>query len=363
MHAHQPTRFALLAALLLLATAVPSGQQPSLFTPAGTIPVLDSYLEALRQQSGIPGMSAAVVKDGVVVWEKGYGFQNVATRLRATPDTPYLVGDISGTLAAVLLLQCVEQRRFDLDDPFSRFGLTAPEPDATLRRVLSHASPDGGKDAFVYSPDRYAQLTPLMEWCAPQPYRKSVAHRILDRLAMQDSVPGTDLQDPELPLPEGLFDPDDLDRYRHVLERLAVPYKVDGKGRAERNDLPGIPINAAGGLVSTIRDLARLDAALDSGVMLQPETLAAAWRPAAGRDGTPSPMGLGWFVQFYRGQRVVWHFGYVQNGYSSLILKLPERNLTFILLANSDGLSAPFQLPSGDVTRSVFATLFLRLAI
>jgi CubicO group peptidase (beta-lactamase class C family) len=363
MHAHQPTRFALLAALLLLATAVSSGQQPSLFTPAGTIPVLDSYLEALRQQSGIPGMSAAVVKDGVVVWEKGYGFQNVATRLRATPDTPYLVGDISGTLAAVLLLQCVEQRRFDLDDPFSRFGLTAPEPGATLRHVLSHASPDGGKDAFAYNPDRYAQLTPLIEWCAPQPYRKSVAHRILDRLAMQDSVPGTDLQDPELPLPEGLFDPDDLDRYRHVLERLAVPYKVDGKGRAERNDLPGIPINAAGGLVSTVRDLARLDAALDSGVMLQPETLAAAWRPAAGRDGTPSPMGLGWFVQFYRGQRIVWHFGYVQNGYSSLILKLPERNLTFILLANSDGLSAPFQLPSGDVTRSVFATLFLRLAI
>jgi CubicO group peptidase (beta-lactamase class C family) len=362
MHAHQPTRFALLAALLLLATAVPSGQQPSLFTPAGTIPVLDSYLEALRQQSGIPGMSAAVVKDGVVVWEKGYGFQNVATRLRATPDTPYLVGDISGTLAAVLLLQCVEQRRFDLDDPFSRFGLTAPEPSATLRRVLSHASPDGGKDAFAYNPDRYAQLTPLIEWCAPQPYRKSVAHRILDRLAMQDSVPGTDLQDPELPLPEGLFDPDDLDRYRHVLERLAVPYKVDGKGRAERNDLPGIPINAAGGLVSTVRDLARLDAALDSGVMLQPETLAVAWSPALGRDGTPSPMGLGWFVQFYRGQRVVWHFGYVQNGYSSLILKLPERNLTFILLANSDGLSAPFQLTSGDVTRSLFATLFLKLA-
>jgi CubicO group peptidase (beta-lactamase class C family) len=359
MRAHQPTRFALLAAILLSATAFPSGQQPSIFTPAGT---LENYLESLRQQAGIPGMSAAVVKDGVVVWEKGYGFQNVATRLRATPDTPYLVGDISGTLAAVLLLQCVEQRRFDLDDPFSRFGLTAPEPGATLRRVLSHASPDGGKDAFAYNPDRYAQLTPLIEWCAPQPYRKSVAHRILDRLAMQDSVPGTDLQDPELPLPEGLFDPDDLDRYRHVLERLAVPYKVDGKGRAERNDLPGIPINAAGGLVSTVRDLARLDAALDSGVMLQPETLAVAWSPALGRDGTPSPMGLGWFVQFYRGQRVVWHFGYVQNGYSSLILKLPERNLTFILLANSDGLSAPFQLTSGDVTRSLFATLFLKLA-
>jgi hypothetical protein len=66
-------------------------------------------------------------------------------------------------------------------------------------------------------------------------------------------------------------------------------------------------------------------------------------------------------VQVYRGERVVWHFGNVPNAYSSLVLKLPARNVTFILLANSDDLSSPFQLAAGDVTRSVFATLFLRL--
>jgi CubicO group peptidase (beta-lactamase class C family) len=363
MHRHQRTRLALLAALLVLGVSSSSGQQPSLFTPAGTLPVLESYLEALRQQSGIPGMSAIVVRDGVPIWEKGYGFQNVAARVRATPDTPYLVGDLSETLAAVLLLQCVEQRRISLDEPFGRYGLNAPEPDATLRKLLTHAPPQPSTEPFVYSPDRYAQLTGLMEWCAPQPYRKSVEHRILHRLAMIDSVPGSDLQDPELALPEGMFDPVDLDRYRRVLARLAVPYKVDGKGRAERNELPGFPMTAAGGLVSTVRDLARLDAAIDARELLLPETLAAAWTPAIEPEGRTSPMGLGWFVQTYKGERLVWHFGYVQNAYSSLILKVPARGLTFILLANGDGLSAPFQLQSGDVTRSLFATLFLRLAI
>jgi len=72
-------------------------------------------------------------------------------------------------------------------------------------------------------------------------------------------------------------------------------------------------------------------------------------------------MGLGWFVQSHRGQRVVWHFGSVVNAYSSLLLKLPDQKITFILLANSDGLSATFQLPAGNVTKSLFATLFLRL--
>jgi CubicO group peptidase (beta-lactamase class C family) len=358
------TPFAVLTALAIvaaIAAVTRAQQQPPIFTPGGTLPVLDSYLDALRQQTGIPGMSAAVVSEGQVIWDKGYGFQNLATRERATPDTPYLVGDMSGTLAAILLLQCVEQRRVGLDEPFSRYGLTAPEPGATMRGLLSHAAPAGAKEPFAYSPERYANLTALVEWCAPQSYRKSVAHRILNRLAMQNSVPGTDLIDPALQLPEGLFAEEDLQRYRDVLSRIAVPYKVTGRNKTDRTDLPIVGMSAATGLVSTVRDLAQLDAALQSSLLLEPETLAFAWSPSAERNGLPSPMGLGWFVQFYRGERVVWHFGSVPNAYSSLVLMLPAKKVTLILLANSDGLSSAFQLQTGDVTRSLFANVFLKL--
>jgi CubicO group peptidase (beta-lactamase class C family) len=350
-----------LVAALLVASALTRGQQPSIILPAGTLPVLDAYLDALRQQAGIPGMSAAVLSDGAVVWEKGYGFHNVAARERATPDTPYFVGDVSATFATVLLLQCVEQRRLELDRPLEQYGVSGFEPETTLRDVLSHASPASAKEPFTYNPERFGHLTSVMEWCAPQPYRKSVAHRLLNRLAMQDSVPGTDLREPELQLPEGLFTTSEIERYRSVLERMAVPYKVAGRTRADRNDLSPVPITAGGGLVSTVRDLAKFDVALDSGLLLHEETLAAAWSPAPDRAGSASPMGLGWFVQTHRGERVVWHFGSVPNAYSSLVLKLPARKITFILLANSDGLSAPFKLHTGDVTRSAFATIFLKL--
>jgi CubicO group peptidase (beta-lactamase class C family) len=265
--------------------------------------------------------------------------------------------------AAVLLLQCVEQRRLTLDDPIERYGLTAPEPAATLRQLLSHAAP-GGRDAFLYSPERFAHLTDVMEWCAPQPFRKSVAHRILNHLAMTDSVPGTDWKDPRLTDGDELFDAGDVARYRAVLDRLAVPYKVTGRTKTERTDLAASGINASGGLVSTVRDLAKFDKALDAadeGGLLHVDTIAAAWTPAGAASGTPTPMGLGWFVQSYKGEPLVWHFGNVPNAYSSLVLKLPLRKMTFILLANSDGLSAPFDLPQGDVTRSLFASLFLKL--
>jgi CubicO group peptidase (beta-lactamase class C family) len=349
------------AIAVVLTAATPSGQPPPLVPPGAALRTLETYLESLRQQFGIPGMSAAVVFEESIIWEKGFGYQNVTSRIPSTPDTPYLVGDVSGTVAAVLLLQCVEQRRVGLDEPFRRYGLSEPDPEATLRRILSHEAPAGTKDPFEYNPDRYAKLTPLMEWCAPQPYRKSVAHRVLNRLAMQDSVPGTDFRDPDLHLPAGLFAADDIDRYKHVLERIAVPYKVNGRKFLERSDAPSIPIDAAGGLVSTVRDLAKLDAALDAEILLEPETLDVAWNAATSSGGEPLPTGLGWFVQSYRGERVVWDFGNVPGAYSSLVLKMPGRHITFILLANSDGLSAPFQLQQGDVTKSLFAAVFLRL--
>ena len=65
-------------------------------------------------------------------------------------------------------------------------------------------------------------------------------------------------------------------------------------------------------------------------------------------------------MQAYNGEPIAWQFGVVDGAYSSLIVKVPNRRLTLILLANSDGLTAPFSLDAGDVTTSIFAKTFLR---
>jgi CubicO group peptidase (beta-lactamase class C family) len=345
-------------AMLLIATAA-ARQNPTTSLEIGTT-AFESYIESLRQQAGIPAISGALLQDGVILWERGLGFANVETRVRATPDTPYPVADLSKMFAAVLLLQCVEQRRLQLDAPVRQY-VTVSDASATLRQILSHSSSSGPNGGFRYSSERYAQLTGVMEYCAPQPYRKSVAHRLLERLAMIDSVPGRDMGNAGAP--DQLFTAAALERYTRSLDRMAVPYRVDKRGRAARNDLPVDGINAATGLVSTVRDLARFDAALDSDVLLNDETLASAWSPAFAADRTPLPTGLGWFVQSYRGAPVVWQFGVIPNAYSALIVKVPSRKATMILLANSDGLAIPFQLESGDVTRSVFASVFLRMLL
>ena len=353
---------AILCAVAALLTTGVGAQQPPIYAPLGGIPVLDTYLESLRQQAGIPGMSAAIVHDGTIIWERGYGFQNTATRLRATPDTPYVVGDLSSTLAAVLVLNCVERRRIELDEPVRKFGVEGDASAATARQLLSHTFRATAEAPFTYAPDLYAQLTRVVEFCNDRPYRTAATARILEQSAMYDSVPGLDMRRPEgQDSADEWFDNGDYDRYRRVLDRLAVPYKVDSRGRSERADLPLTPMSAAGGLVTTVRDLAKFDKELGSELLIRTETRDLAWSPAINDQGVVTPTGLGWFVQSYRGEKVVWHFGLVPNAYSSLMITLPARKLTYILLANSDRLSSPFKLESGDVTTSVFATVFLRL--
>jgi hypothetical protein len=56
--------------------------------------------------------------------------------------------------------------------------------------------------------------------------------------------------------------------------------------------------------------------------------------------------------------KLVWHYGHAPKAYSSLILKCLDRESTLILLANSDGASAPFHLGAGDVLKSPFASAF-----
>jgi CubicO group peptidase (beta-lactamase class C family) len=323
--------------------------------------LFERYLESLREQTGIPGISAVIVQGGNVVWQAGLGKQDVERSIAARDDTPYPIGDLTQTFAAVLVGQCVESAGLSINQPIRRWSDAIPEGSATLRHVLSHASSGVPGEAFRYDPGRYAALTNVVGDCADRPFRAAVYEEIFDRLGMRDSVPGRDLADTGT-RDRSLFSGNQLNEFGAVLGRLATPYRVDRSGKASRSEYPAEGVNAATGLVSTAQDLARFDAALDDQVLLRPELLSVAWSNVTTSSGAPLPSGLGWFVQNYNGERLVWHFGATPGAASSLLIKVPRRDITLILLANSDGLS-PASISEGDVTASLFAKLFLRVFV
>jgi CubicO group peptidase (beta-lactamase class C family) len=344
----------LIVASVALVTSLMPGQQSSAQTL--TFSIFERYLDSLRVEAGIPGLSAAVLQKGVIVWERGFGRQDVDAAVAATPDTPYVIGDVSQTMGGTLLLKkCIDESYAELSDRVIRWAPQFPEPSTTLRQLLTHAAPTGG---FQYDTSRFAKLTAVVEECTDVPYSQVLVEEIFERLGMRDSVPAHAM---------GAFSAADraalgsgrLAHFEGVLRRLALPYRVDLRNRtATKTPVPAHPADTSNGVVTTVRDFARFDSALDSGVLLPPSTRDLAWTQA-----TPLPTGLGWFVQGYNGEPLVWQFGLVKDAYSSLVLKVPNRRLTLILLANSDGLSAPFALQNGDVTASLFAKLFLRLLV
>jgi CubicO group peptidase (beta-lactamase class C family) len=323
--------------------------------------LFERYLEALRRQAGIPGLAAAIVGDTDIAWERGFGLQDIERSIATRPDTPFHVDGLAQTLTADLVLRCTEERRLSLDDRAGRYDSTAAEPDATLGQLLTHTSGPREAPVFNYDPDRLKPMMRAVRACEDGSYRKTLA-ALFARLAMRDSVPGPDVLT-LVPPAEGIPEPADAARYQAVLERLAKPYSVDRRGRATQSEYVATVLTPAGGVISTVRDLAEFDLALRNGVLLEETTLAAAWRNPVNQAGQPLPHGDGWFVQVYNGEPVIWQFGVQDHASSSLMVHLPTRHLTLILLANSDGLVRPFPLDQGDLDVSPFGRLILRMFV
>jgi hypothetical protein len=215
---------------------------------------------------------------------------------------------------------------------------------------------------FRYRPDRIEALAPVIAACTGNTFIETFARRLVN-FGMLDSVPGSDVVQ-QAPSSSGTLTSSTLDRYRAVLSRLAAPYSVDSRGVATLSRYVSTTVTPVRGLVSTVPDLEQFVIGLRRGsLILRPETLALAWQPSLGANGQRLPHGLGWFVQSYSGENIVWQFGVSQGASSSLLVTVPGRGITLILLANSDGLSSPFALANGDLTASPFGRLFLGLFV
>jgi CubicO group peptidase (beta-lactamase class C family) len=210
---------------------------------------------------------------------------------------------------------------------------------------------------FEYKPERLDPLTSVVRACAVESFRGSTMN-IFDRLAMRDSVPGPDA--PQLlPPAEGIPSPADKERYARTLERLAVPYRVDQRKRATLSRYTVTTMTPGSGLISTVRDLARFDLAMKDGALLLSETLSEAWTPPSTPNGEVLPHGLGWFTGTYSGERIVWQFGVSESASSSLIVTMPDRHTTYILLANSAGLAEPAPTSVSQLAASPFLRVLL----
>lgn len=309
---------------------------------------LADNLERLRLKWKVPGMVAGVAMEGQVVWEQGFGFADLAERRPATLDTVFHLASLTKPFAAVVLLQLVEAGQLDLEAPVAPMGVRLEaKGEIRVRHLLAHTSEGVPGREFRYSGNRFAQLDRVLQATAHRSFAELVSERILEPLSLTNTSPNPYAtnacvaagRDPQV-----------------FLHRSARGYAFDGITPVE---YPRHFVTAAG-LVSTSGDVLRFANALDGDALLRSETRCLMFTPARSPDGKALAYGLGWFVQQRRGVTLLWHYGW-DRANSTLLIRVPERRASFVLLGNSEALSRKFDLGrDNDVTRSPFAREFLK---
>lgn len=294
-------------------------------------------VESLRKTLKIPGLSLAIIRNDSVIYADGFGLRDLENKLPATANTAYPIASLTKTFASTLLLSLVEEGKLDLNTPMRQFF---PEMKGDAPRVLHYFSHTGDGTAgthYAYNDANFAKLTRVLETLSGQSFRDLLVSRIIDPLAMDQTVPRGG---------------------GSALREIAQAYRLSPSGQMLPSRYPGPKINTGSGIVTTVLDLAQYYIAVDQHRFVRAKTQELAWTPFIANNGTPQPYGFGWFVQTYRGGKLVWHYGEIE-GFSGLVLKVPAQKLTFILLANASRTSEPFDLGAGNVLRSPFAQTFL----
>jgi CubicO group peptidase (beta-lactamase class C family) len=300
----------------------------------------------LQKKLQIPGLSFAIVKDQKLLYATGLGWADIGHKTRATKNTLYSIASITKTFTSTLLMQLVEQGKLDLNDPISKYDSNFKGDSLKVLHFLTHTSEGKPGFQYRYSGDRFAVLQSVIEKITGKPYAVVIKENILDKAGMRSSVPGQDILET-------------TEKYRSLQGLLAKPYTLYGTEEMILSPYPAKKITASAGLLSNVVDLAKYDIAIDKHTLLSPSTQQQAWTNFQLSSGKSSPYGYGWFVQEYHGKKVIWHYGQWAT-YTALYMKVPEENISLIMLANSDGLSKPFALGNGNLFNSSFALSFFR---
>ncbi len=312
-----------------------------------SIEEFEQLIDSLRQHSNIPAVSAAIANDNRVVWARGFGVADLDTNRPATPDTTYHLASLTKLFSSAILLQLVHEGKITLEDPAEKYGIRIPSPGIIrLWHLMSHTSLHMPGSAYSYDGSRFTHLGIVIERVTGGNFATEFVKRIQRPFRLFRIAPN-----PDTPA----FDATGLDRTEYRAN-LARSYRYI-KGKHIPTDPPAI-FDAAAGMTGSAVDIARFSIALDQGAVVPSYLRDRSYIPIKLLWGKTSPYGLGWFTTIYKGERVIWHYG-EWIAMSSLIVKVPDRKLTFVVLGNTDALSTPYGLGAGQIETSAWARAFL----
>ena len=325
-----------------------------------TAPYIEAFLDGVLplqlRREDVAGAVVVVVKDGKVLFQKGYGFSDVAKRTPVSPDaTLFRPGSISKLFTWTAVMQLVEQHKLDLDRDVNdyidfKIPATYPQPIA-LRNIMTHTPgfEETAKELFV--PD-VKDLTPLGDYLkthlpqrvfppgttpAYSNYATALAGYIVERVSGE---PYDDYIERHILQPLGMAHT----TFRQPLPDALKPLMSNGYMVASKPAKPFEVVQAwpAGSSSTTASDMARFmiahlqDGQFENARILQPETAKLMHTRQFENLPQLNAMALGFYEETRNGHRVIGHGGDTVCFHSDLHL-MPDTGLGFFVSYNSAG--------------------------
>jgi len=333
---------------------LPSAAQTPDTLPADRAAKIEAAIITLMTSKKIPGLSVAVVSDNQVRWQKGYGMADLENSVPAKAATVYRTASVAKPITAVAVMQLVERGKLDLDAPIQKYVATFPTKPwpITTRELLGHLSGIRNYKGNENDSTRfYSSLTEALSIFKDDPLDfepltkfsyTTYGYTLLG--AVIEGASGMSYLDY---MRENVFKPAKMSHTKADNVYDIIPNRARGYGPKVYGRFDGNLRNAAladtsykipaGGLVSTVEDLANFAIAVQDGTLVKKETFQQMSKSQSTRDGKQSPYGLGWFIDGIGDRKgVVWHGG-VQQGATSVLFLLPEERIAVVILTNLEG--------------------------
>ena len=295
------------------------------------------------------------MRDGQLIKSRGYGLANLELNVRATEDTVYEIGSNTKQFTAAAVMMLVEEGKINLDDKLTKYFPEALESwsGITVRHLLSHTS---GIQNHVAVPDWLnvfktsitSETTPARNELLKMFFKLPLEFQPGETWSYDNTgyyLLGIIIEKASGKsywefLAERIFHPLGMTATRNTEPQPIVPNRASGYEWVN-DHFENRPILApfiafsAGSILSTVKDMAKWDAALYSEKLLKESSLHQVWAVTKTNDGADAPFdyGFGWFIGHYHGHHLVQHTGGTP-GFSSLIYRFLDDKLTIILLTN-----------------------------
>ncbi len=337
--------------LVFLGSFIPASAQQNSYV---TINVkVDSFINLQMAEKGIAGLSLAVMNEGRIIHSKGFGYSNLEHKVPVTNNTVFLMASVTKTFVAVATMMLVEKGNISLTDTIGKFVPDIPShwKVVTIQQLLSHTSGIKGSidwpppcktelkyDNFNYTRSDVINETACLPLSFPPGEKWDYSGRGYYVLGMLiESVSGKTF---EQFLKDNIFEPLQMSNtrmidYKTILANRATGYQKENN-KFVNKIMPQDPIVefSDGGLVSTVTDMAKWDAALYSDKLLKKETLQLMFTPVKIKDGY-GPYGLGFGTTPFQGHKRVGHIGRIP-GFECAFTRFIDDKISVIIFINTE---------------------------